>query len=425
MGFKHLTLTSRCMIEKYLNFGYSFREIAAEIGCQPSTISREVKNNRTIIKPKNPICRNYVECRKHTLCDRSGCTEQCKKCDVIRCVEQCEDYLPRTCSDLEKAPFVCNNCQQQEHCTREHAFYLANKADAKSRSTLTKSRQFIHIDKEEADRLNCLVTPLILQGQSLNHIYATHSEDIGVSKRTMYNYIDKCILDARNIDLPRKVRYKKRKPKPKEPVQYAYRQGRTYDDFKAFIEQKPKTGVVEMDTVHGKREKGKCLLTMVFTDYDFLLLFLLDACTQSCVQDIFDHLTNALGLVIFRRLFPVILTDNGGEFKNPAALERSTYGAHCTSVFYCDPMASWQKPHIERAHEYIRMVLPKGSSFDDLTQADVTLLNNHINSYSRESLGGICPYDAAENFIGKKLPYVLDLKKIKPDDVVLRPSLIH
>lgn len=104
MGFKHLTLTSRCMIEKYLNFGYSFREIAAEIGCQPSTISREVKNNRTIIKPKNPICRSYVECRKHTLCDRAGCTEQCKKCDVIRCVEQCEDYLPRTCSDLEKAP---------------------------------------------------------------------------------------------------------------------------------------------------------------------------------------------------------------------------------------------------------------------------------------------------------------------------------
>ena len=164
---------------------------------------------------------------------------------------------------------------------------------------------------------------------------------------------------------------------------------------------------------------------MVFSDYDFMLLFLLDACTQSCVQDAFDHLTNALGLVIFRRLFPVILTDNGGEFKNPAALEKSSYGAHCTDIFYCDPMASWQKPHIERAHEYIRMVLPKSTSFDDLTQKDVTLLTNHINSYAREGLGGICPYDAAMDFIGKKLPYVLDLKKIKPDDVNLRPSLIH
>ena len=239
MVFKHLTLTSRCVIEKYLNLGYSFREIAAEIGCQPSTISREVKNNRTIIKPKNPICRNYAECRKHSLCDSAGCSEQCRRCDLIRSVEICDEYLPRTCSDLEKAPFVCNNCQQQEHCTREHAYYLASKADAKSRNTLSKSRQFIHIDKEEASRLNDLVTPLIMKGQSLNHIYSSHSEEIGVSKRTMYNYIDQCVFDARNIDLPRKVRYKKRKPKPKEPVQYAYRQGRTYDDFKAFIERKP------------------------------------------------------------------------------------------------------------------------------------------------------------------------------------------
>ena len=55
----------------------------------------------------------------------------------------------------------------------------------------------------------------------------------------------------------------------------------------------------------------------------------------------------------------------------------------------------------------------------------MTLLTNHINSYAREGLGGICPYDAAMDFIGKKLPYVLDLKKIIPDDVNLRPSLIH
>ena len=102
MVFKHLTLTSRCVIEKYLNLGYSFREIAAEIGCQPSTISREVKNNRTIIKPKNPICRNYAECRKHSLCDSAGCSEQCRRCDLIRCVEICDEYIPRTCSDIEK-----------------------------------------------------------------------------------------------------------------------------------------------------------------------------------------------------------------------------------------------------------------------------------------------------------------------------------
>ena len=149
MVFKHLTLTSRCVIEKYLNLGYSFREIAAEIGCQPSTISREVKNNRTIIKPKNPICRNYAECRKHSLCDSAGCSEQCRRCDLIRCVEICDEYIPRTCSDIEKAPFVCNNCQQQEHCTREHAYYLASKADAKR--AFNKTDYWFEDIEEEGD----------------------------------------------------------------------------------------------------------------------------------------------------------------------------------------------------------------------------------------------------------------------------------
>lgn len=240
----------------------------------------------------------------------------------------------------------------------------------------------------------------------------------------MYNYVDKNIFDARNIDLPRKVRYKKRKKKSSGAFSYGYRKGRTYDDFKVFMEQRPDIGVVEMDTVKGKREKGKCLLTMIFTKYDLMLIFLLESATEHCVGQVFDDLQRELGINIFRRLFPVILTDNGSEFKNPSAIEKTRYGSLCTNVFYCDPMASWQKPHIEKAHEFIRKVLPKGKSFDDLTQDDITLLTNHINSFSRDSLDGKCPYDAAKDFMAKKLPFVLGLRKIPADMVVLRPSLL-
>ena len=87
-------------------------------------------------------------------------------------------------------------------------------------------------------------------------------------------------------------------------------------------------------------------------------------------------------------------------------------------------MASWQKPHIERNHEFIRQVLPKGKSFDKLTQADATLLANHINSICRDSLDGKCPYDAAKDYIAKKLPYILGLRKIPADQVVMRPTLL-
>ena len=179
-----------------------------------------------------------------------------------------------------------------------------------------------------------------------------------------------------------------------------------------------------MDTVKGRREKGKCLLTMIFTKYDFMLIFLLESATQSCVTEVFDYLLKALGLNIFRRLFPVILTDNGSEFKMPDSIEKTKYGSLCTKVFYCDHMASYQKPHIEKSHEFIRQVLPKGTSFEKLTQADVTLMNNHINSVARDSLNGLCPYDAAKEFIANKAPYVLNLRKIPADEVILHPSLL-
>ena len=111
-----------------------------------------------------------------------------------------------------------------------------------------------------------------------------------------------------------------------------------------------------------------------------MLLFLLETASQQCADEVFAYLQYAFGINAFRRLFPVILTDNGSGFKNVYAMEKSRYGSPCTSVFYSDRMASWQKPHIERSHEYIRQVLPKGKFFDKLTQVDVTLLANHINS---------------------------------------------
>ena len=388
---KHLSLTSRCMIEKYIAFGYSFREIAGELGYQPSTISREVKKYRTFVTPKSPHCALFNECKKQHNCN----------------TEQCAEFQPARCKKLDKAPFVCNNCPSQDFCSREHAYYHARKADAKSHSVKSSSRQSIHLDEDEVKQLNSLVSPLIKNGQSLSHIYANHSDEIIVARRTLYNYVDKCVLDARNIDLPRKVRYKKRKKKDTETYPYTYREGRTYEDFKAYVEQHPELCVVEMDTVKGRREKGKCLLTMIFTKYDFMLIFLLETASQECVEEVFNMLQNSLGIYIFRRLFPVILTDNGSEFKDPTFMEKSRYGSLCTNVFYCDRMASWQKPHIEKAHEDIRKVLPKGKSFDNLTQADVTLLANHINSLCRDSLDGKCPYDVAKHRLHIHLIFLL------------------
>lgn len=70
--------------------------------------------------------------------------------------------------------------------------------------------------------------------------------------------------------------------------------------------------------------------------------------TADSVLDVFDWLTSALGLETFRALFPAILTDNVPEFKRVQDLEQTWDGLYRTQVFYCNPHASWQKPHIEK-----------------------------------------------------------------------------
>ena len=74
--------------------------------------------------------------------------------------------------------------------------------------------------------------------------------------------------------------------------------------------------VVQMDSVIGS-VGGKVLLTFCFENSYLLLAFLRDSNTSQSVIDVFDYLTDLLGLQLFRKLFPVILTDNG-NYSEPA-----------------------------------------------------------------------------------------------------------
>ena len=77
-----------------------------------------------------------------------------------------------------------------------------------------------------------------------------------------------------------------------------------------------------MDTVKGTRESGKCLLTLLFRSCSFMIIILLPNCTQKAVVDAINNLSSTLGIRTFKKYFPVLLTDNGSEFKNPWAIEK-------------------------------------------------------------------------------------------------------
>lgn len=95
-----------------------------------------------------------------------------------------------------------------------------------------------------------------------------------------------------------------------------------------------------------------------------------------------------------------------------------------TQLFYCDPSAPYQKGAAENNHEFIRRILPKGSSFDDLTQDKINLMMNHINSYHKANLGNQSPYEMFCLFYGMDILDVLGATLISPNDITLRPTLL-
>ena len=142
-----------------------------------------------------------------------------------------------------------------------------------------------------------------------------------------------------------------------------------------------------MDTVKGTKETGKCLLTLLFRNSNFMLIFVLPSCTQAAVKQVFDFLYDNLGPRVFRKTFRIILTDNGPEFKDPWSIEKAPDGSRRTFVFYCDPYVSSQKGKLEKNHEFIRYILPKGRSMYFLTEEHARLLMCHINSDQQKSAG--------------------------------------
>lgn len=200
--------------------------------------------------------------------------------------------------------------------------------------------------------------------------------------------------------------------------------GRNYEAFESFMNRNPDTAAVQMDSVIGSKG-GKCLLTIHFVECSFMLAFLRDANTSKSVIDIFNYLDQILGKDIFNKFFPVILTDNGSEFSNPKAIEyRETKPIWRTSVFYCDAGSPYQKGAIEVNHELIRRVLPKGTSFNNLTQEDINLMMNHINSYKRKKLNNRSPYETFSFYHGEEVLHKLGCSPVAANDIMLKPALL-
>lgn len=414
----HLTIEHRELIEDLLKMRMTFTDIANEIGYHRTTISAEIKNRR-IPFDQNLYGTSFVYCSHE---------KECNNFVGIGCRKKCKNFKPKQCPFLSKPPYVCNGCVKKNGCRCTKFYYRAKEAQKDYEYLLRETREGIRLTQEEIDTINKDICPLIIeQNQSVNQIYINHPDILYFSKTEFYNLISNGYLDVKNIDLQRKVKYKQRKTnEPRRTREQAkIRVNRTFIDYEAYIEEHKDYEIVQMDTVEGIKG-GKVLLTLLFVNYNFMLIYILDNQTKEQVTNKINEIKLILREEKFEKIIPIMLTDNGKEFYDVEGIEMNiSKTKKITHVFYCDPSASYQKGAIEKNHEYIRYILPKGTSFDELTQEDCNIIMSHINSVPRESLKNKTPYQAIQNILTEKELLKLGVSKIKPDDVTLNKKILN
>lgn len=397
-NYVHLSYEERKNLEDGLNENKSINQISKELNRSHSSLLREIDRNKVFSKPSNWNCGNKYENPNYNT----------------------------HCNKLDKSPYVCNGCKSRSGCRKHRFTYYARKADDSYKEVKSNARKGINLTEEEVFKINQVITPLVKKGQTTNHLYINHPDILNFSKASFYNYINSGVFEFGPLDFPRIVKYKKRKNNKRRTRQEReIRIGRTYDDFILYTSNNPDLNIVEMDTVEGLKEEADCFLTLLWRKSKFMLIFKLETQTTDEVTKVFEYLQETLYEDDYKKLFQVILTDNGHEFFDVDNIECChKTGEILSELFFCDPHASCQKGSIEKNHEFIRYVLPKGTSFKNLTQNDCDILKNHINGLCRDSLNEKSPYEAMLFLCGEETLKMLNCYYIEPDEVCLNKDLL-
>ena len=409
-----MTIDDRINLQAAIFKGVALRDVCKLLKKDRTTIYREL-HNLYYIKVGTKSCSHCSKmqyCREH-------------KIIMPRGIKSCPNYVGFKCLKLKHYPYVCNGCSLNGCCYNDKYYYDCTKAQAMSLSNRVGLRKKRLITRENLIIINNIVSPLIKnKGQSLHHVYITNPRLHEIcSERTIRRLIYDRILDVKAHDLPRFVRFehKKRYAYVRENkisnIERMYQ--RTYTDFLNYTKRNPNSSIVQYDSVIGKLEDEKAILTITFPKERFQFGKLIMKDSPDSVYDTMHWLFRNLGYEKAREIFQVNLADNGIEFSSFHKLEKFNI-----RVYFTNPYRSTDKAACERNHEFIRYIIHKGKSLDKLTQDDLNLMFSHINSYIRESNQNKTPYELITERFGPGFVEQIGIKRINPQDVILKPKLL-
>ena len=434
--YSHLNVEQRCVIRDMVYAGKSAREIARELNVSASTIVREIKRNRIIKIPKIRKSNISIYCKKFETCSHKGdlcdnCLSEytlCQRCKLRECNYLCKDFEIKLCPLTSRWPYICTTaCTRRNSCRLPKCSYNGTKADENYRKILVERRAKISISSEKLKALEDIVIPLLKQGNSPYVIFEEH-KDLPIGARTFYSYVAKGLIDITSLDLPRKARRKTSNNNNKKKRDKIDRTSREFKDY-LLLSEYDKKRTMQLDTVFGLKKNKQTIFSIHSVAHKFQFYNLLSENTAKNIVAILDMYELYLGSTEeFEKIFGILLADRGSEFDLIEGIERSVFDRfkkRC-KLFFCDPNRPDQKGSCENNHEHLRRILEKEhSNFDALSNFDVALLNSHVNSYKRKSLGGISPFESIIKMIPKDFLDALGIEFVEPDNVVLKPSLLR
>ena len=423
-GYTHLSLKNRNLIELYLSNNSSLNNIAEQLAKNPTTISKEIKRNRYLFVRANAKnkCGLQNDCSISRLCDLCS-AGLCKHCSHLKCSQFCDLFQDHpNCKRTNRFPFVCNACDNLSDCSLPKFFYKADIAHNNYLNNLSTAKSGPRITDLDLAKLDEVISLGVSNNHSIDVIIKTSNFDIAPS--TVYRYIDDNLLSIKNIDLKRKVSYKRRysKKTTSKPINYNYLQGRTFEFFLAFMQDNVAANIWQLDTIEGQKGFDQhAVLSLLHMKSNLQLYFKLKSICCSEVVSVLDSIKNHLGTDLFKDTFTAILTDNGKEFRDPLSMESCPLtGEKLTQIFYCEPRRSDQKAKCEKNHVHFRECVPKSRSMNDITDSILFHISNNVNNYPRKSLAYNSPFQVANNILNKKVFELNRLSFVTPKDVKLK-----
>ena len=135
---------------------------------------------------------------------------------------------------------------------------------------------------DELSRLDGLVSPRIGLGQSVHHIHATDPEVAAIcSERTLRRILRDGLLSAKAHELRRYARFKRRLPGGKEARRLVVSDvrkllGRMHQDYLDCVASNREAPTCQLDSVIGKAEEAKAILTITWPESNFQVGLLID-----------------------------------------------------------------------------------------------------------------------------------------------------